>query len=437
MNHSETVLLAHLTDVTSLDVLAREGFMVEEVLAIIPTTLIRKITKWALDVYFEAQRTVGPSKDAIMETWADELEQAEIEIDTETETDSIMWAVEQLRAQHVTWKSQEFAVTLAKDITSADPMDRATVVQEKAYELYQLAQAISSRRGEMDMLDGMQDALRRYQERAATGHITRGMTFGMPLVDEHTFGIHPREVAVVAAGSGVGKSWFAIKVLLAEWEASRKASLWTLENPMEAVFDRMACMSASVSYARWQRGECKPDEIEAVEEMIVRISDSSNRPVVIHPRKGERTVISMMRKSTVDNSDSIIIDQLSHITPPKESRRHAPREQVSAIMYEMQETLGESQNPMSCMVLHQINREGKKESKSTGRYVMEHLAESSAIERAVDFIFTIYQSQDDWAINEAVLQMLKGRRVPVKMWRMAYDLSRGDIRAREEIPLVA
>ena len=433
MNHAERVLLSHLTDPDSLDILAREAFDTDGVQEINPTQLIRKITAWCLDQYFASARTVAPSKEAITETWAQQLEQAEIEIEDDTETDSISWAMDQLRAQYVAWKGQTFVTSFAKDVTTADPGDRVKVLQEKAYELYTLAQQVAPRRDEMELSTGLDAALRRYREREENGRKTMGMTFGMPMIDEHLFGIHPGEIAVLAAGSGVGKSWFGIKATLAEWDAGRKTALWTLENPLPTVFDRMACMKAKVDYERWQRGECNEGEMQRIEFWIEKIRESDHQPVVLHPRKGERNVVSMVRKSTVLGAKSLTIDQLSHVTPPKEARRHDRRQQISAIMYELQECLGEAQEPLSCLLLHQINREGKKESRSTGKYIMEHLAESSDIERAVDFILTVYQSEDDRVIGEAVLQTLKSRRVPPKSWRLAWRLGVGDIRVREEI----
>lgn len=437
MNHAETVLLSHLTEVESLDVLAREGFMVDSVREMIATELVRTLVRWSLDTYFASQRKLAPTLAAINETWSKELEQAEIVIDDDTETDSILWAIEQIRAQYTAWKSNEFVQEFAKDVNTAEPMHRASVVQDYAYRLHTFAQTLTSRRTEMDMQVGIEDSLTSYLARQEHGQQVRGMTFGMPEVDNHLFGVHPAEIAVVAAGSGVGKTWIAIKTSLAEWRAGRKTVLWTLENPLTTIFDRMACMGASVSYADWQRGTCEEEEVLAVVDLLDEIRDSQHKPVVIHPRKGERSAVAMVRKSLVLGAQSLTIDQLSHVTPPKDTRRHGRREQISGVMYELQESLQEGEDPLSCLLLHQINREGKKESRSTGRYIMEHLAESADIERAVDFIFTIYQSQDDWAVNEAVYQMLKGRRVPPKAWRLAWDLSRGDIRVREEISLAA
>ena len=57
-----------------------------------------------------------------------------------------------------------------------------------------------------------------------------GITFGLPEVDQHTLGIHPGELCVIAATSGGGKSWFAGLIVLEEFRRGRRCILFTLEN---------------------------------------------------------------------------------------------------------------------------------------------------------------------------------------------------------------
>jgi hypothetical protein len=88
-------------------------------------------------------------------------------------------------------------------------------------------------------------------------------------------------------------------------------------------------------------------------------------------------------------------------------------------------------------MLHQINRDGKKEAAKTGRYTMEHMAESSEVERSADFVFTVYQSEEDRVLQQAILDTLKFRRGPLKTWELAYRLDIGDIDARRELDRAA
>lgn len=206
LSHAEQVLLNHLTTVKSVEVLALEGFLNESVLEIIPTELVRDITGWTLRYFFQNGRQVAPSKEAIAETWQDELEKREIVVDDDVETDSIEWAIEQLRARYATWSSQEFVKKFATTVFTAGPDEKVEKIQAGAHDLYLVAQSLTSRHREQDAAEGFRDALERYEQRKGDGRTTYGMTFGLPLIDEHIHGVHPGELVTFAAGSGVGKA---------------------------------------------------------------------------------------------------------------------------------------------------------------------------------------------------------------------------------------
>jgi replicative DNA helicase len=433
VNHAEEVLLAHLSDVDSLDILAREGFLHASVREAIPTELVRTLLEWALDYYYDNGRKVAPTGDAIRETWADELEQAEVKLDTDTETDSIEWSIEWLRNNYASWRSQEFAKSLVTTVVKASPNERVLAIQEGAQELYRLSQALVSRRQEMEGLEGFEESIRQHDVRKENGHVTMGLTFGWPLVDQHTFGIHPGEIAVVAAGSAVGKSWIAGHATLQEWKSNRRAALFTLENDLPMTFDRLVCLAAHVSYEKWQRGEATEGDMQRVEFMRDKLKQYDKQPVILMPEPSESTVVAMVRKALAEGADSIIIDQLSHVNPGRSIRER--REQISVIMRDLKSLVRDAEIP--CLLLHQINREGKKEAVKSGRYTMEHMADSAEVERTADFVFTLYQSEEDRVVQRAVLDQLKYRRGPLKTWEMAYRLEIGDIAVRKELDRAA
>jgi replicative DNA helicase len=435
LNHAEEVLLAHLGDVDSLDYLAREGFLHDTVLEIIPTELVRVLLLWALDYYYTNGRKVAPTGDAIKETWATELEQAEITLDVDTETDSIEWAVEWLRNNYASWRAQEFAKSFVTSVVKADPTSRVLVIQEGARDLYRMSQALVSRRQEIDAWEGMTESIRQHDLRAEDGHTEMGLTFGWPLFDKHTFGIHPGELAVVAAGSGVGKSWIMGHATLEEWERNRRTVLITLENDLPMTCDRLVCMKARVNYERWQRGEADEGDRQRVDLVMQKMEAIENRPIIIMPERGERTVISMVRKALAEGAQSIIIDQLSHIDPGRNIRER--REQVSTIVRDLKALVNEGSEQLSCLLAHQVSREGKRNAAKSGRYVMEDLAETAEVERSADFVFTVYQSEEDRVLQQAILDTLKFRRGILKTWEMAYRLDIGDIAVRRELDRAA
>jgi replicative DNA helicase len=433
VNHEESVLYAHLTNEDSLDVLAREGFLSEVNREVIPSELGRVITAWALNYYYENGRKLAPTKEAILATWGSEMEKLKIVINDDIETDSIEWAIEELRSKYATWVSQKFVADFAKEITQALSPDKVSVIRENAGKLHAITQVLTSHRQEARADVGLQDAYGRMKQRAAQRFVLSGLTFGIPMIDLHTMGVHEGELATFAAFSGVGKSWFAAKTAYAEWDRGRQTIFVTLENDLDMTFDRMACMRARIPYERWQQGVVDDGQEDRVLASIEKIKNSAHAPVIVMPARGERTVASMVRKALSMGAESIIIDQLSFVERMARSRARERRDVFAENVNEIKALISEGREKIPALVLHQIKREGAKEGRKTGRYVMDDLAESSEIERTSDFVFSVIQSNEDFALNQAIFQILKGRRVPRKAWRMDWRLDVGDIRAIEEL----
>jgi DnaB-like helicase C terminal domain len=436
VNHAEEVLYAHLTEVDSLDVLAKERFSLESVQAVIPTELGRKLTGWALDYYFANGRKVAPTREAVYETWGDEMEKVEISLGDDTETDSVEWAIEQLRINYAVVQSQKFVKEFATKVLNADPTAKVTTIQEGAHELYVLSQSLISHHRESTADDGLEDALLRHEERATSGRVIQGLTLGLDPVDQHTHGIHDGELAILAAGSGVGKSWVGNSVTFNDWRRGRRAVLITLENDLDMTFDRMACAQARVDYERWQQGEARDDEQLRVKLLVEQLRESDHKPLVVMPERGDRTMMALVRKAVTMGGDSLIIDQLSFVEPGSSRRRQQGWEIIGDQMHELKSLINEGRERMPCLLLHQINRDGMAEAKKSGRHDMHHMAGAAEVERTGDHIWAIYQSADDAIVHQAKLQTLKGRRVKKKDWLLRLRLDVGLIKVISEVASV-
>jgi replicative DNA helicase len=431
-NVAEEAFYAHLTDPDSLDYIVREGFTLEVVRDVIPSEVGRRLAVWAIDYYFANGRKVAPSKEAIMAAWGDQLTPLEIEI-KEEETDSVQWAIDQMRNDYADYQAGQFATAFVKEVRQADGPDRAGVVLEYSQLLHMLSQSLISRKNEMDGLEGLDDALKRYEERASDGHKFDGICFGLPEIDNHTMGIHPGELCVVAATSGGGKSWLSIVVLLEEFKRGRKAMLFTLENDVEMTFDRIACVYCKVDYEKWQRGECDEGDVQRVKAFREEMQGSQNKPIIIQPDSSEATGAAMARRAVIEQCDSIIIDQLSHIEPVVGSKARQRNEIVAEIVKDLYKLINQSGTKIPLLLLHQINRKGREEARKIGRYLMDHLGEATQVENAADFVFAIYQSPDHEIAEQAEFQQLKGRRVkPIKGWEITWRPAVGDVRVRRE-----
>lgn len=434
MSLAEETLYNHITNVESLDFIADSGLAHEIGREVIPTEVGRKLVAWCLDEYFASHRTVAPSKAAIMETWGDRLEAVDITIDDEVECDSVQWAIGQLRVDYARWRSQELVKEIAQGTITADPDDVVEEVQKAARSFYLLSQSLISRRAECELGTGIENALIRYDRAVQVGQKVIGLTFGLDEIDQYYGGVRPGELAILAAFSGVGKSWMAAKALLAEWERGRKAVLFTLENDLDMTFDRLACMAASVSYTDWNNLEVPAGDRDRVSKWSEKIKASEHKPMVIMGQRGEVDPVSMVRKARLLSADSIIVDQLSHMDSMPGWRGIKHNENVAEKVRGLSQEIRGEYDALPCLLLHQINREGDKEAAKSGKLEMRALADSSEVEKSATFVYALFQSPQSELEGRAEWQTLKVRRGQFKKrWELIYRLERGDIRVHKEV----
>lgn len=434
MSLAEDTLYNHITNVDSLDFIADSVLGHPRGRQIIPTELGRTLVVWCLDQYFASHRMVAPSKAAIQETWGERLEAADIVIDDETETDSVQWAIEQLRADYARWRTEQLVKQIAQDVANADPHKRVEAVQAAGHEFYLLAQSLVSHKAEVELGAGIESAYLRYLRAVEAGEKVRGLTFGLKEIDEYYGGVRPGELAVVAAYSGVGKSWMAAKALLAEWERGRKSVLFTLENDLDMTTDRLACMAAKVSYTDWNNLTVPDADAERVAKWIEKIKGSDHQPVIIMGQSGEVDPVSLVRKARLLNADSMIVDQLSHVDPVPGLRTDSNTSMVSAKVKTLAQEIRGEYDAIPCLMMHQINHEGHKEAGKTGRYAMNAMADSSEVGKSATFAAALFQSPGAVTYGRIEFQSLKARRgQSLKIWELIWRLERGDIRVYQEI----
>jgi replicative DNA helicase len=433
MNHPESVLFAHLTSADSLDYLVKEGFTAEANREVIPTELARDVVGWVLEFYFKAGRTVAPTRDGILETWGEAMADRELKIEDEYETDSIEWAVAELRSQFATVQTQQFGIRLGNDVFNAAPPDKVAVVKHMAGELHALASQLTSHHQEVPLDIGLDEAWVQYQERATARNHVSGLTFGLDEIDHHTMGVKDGELAIFAGFAGSGKSWMSGKCALSEWRRGRQTVLITLENTVDMTIDRMACMMAGIAYEKWQRGTVDEGGLIRFHTMRQRIQETEHAPVVIQPDAGDRSPVALIHRARVCGAESVIIDQVSHVEAVQGSRSYKRNETVAEVIREFKSLISEGREKLPLLLLAQIKREGQANARKTGRYVMDDLAESSEIERTADFVFSVIRQITETNEDGALWQTLKARRVQPKDWEMTWRLGVGDLRVQREV----
>lgn len=199
---AERQLMQHLLDPGALAVIAEEGLID----IVLPTAEFRPVYQWSLGYYFDSNATQAPSLEAFEEEWTlDFFIDRDVDL-TEPPEDTVEWVIDTLKGSYVHLLGQQFTKELALSLSEASSSERVQVLSDAADALISTSMELARRSTQMDLREGMGERLRAYEQRKARGEITDGLLFGLPEVDDHTGGIHPGELGVLAAPAKMGKA---------------------------------------------------------------------------------------------------------------------------------------------------------------------------------------------------------------------------------------
>lgn len=421
----EATLIRQLPDLGAVEFLAREGLSLE----VIPTETLRPVYSWAMDYYTSSGK--APSVEVIKDRWGPLLADNELDIDTEPE-ESVEWAIDDLKSSYVRAKAGSFSRRLATDITAAAPEDRVTVLSEMAAELSALSLDLQPRSSAVDMRASADRILTNYDEAAANQGRVEGLAIGLDQVDAYMGGIHPGEIAVFAAPAKMGKSWFLDRIALKHWEGEGQPALFTLENSIEMTEMRIACMATNVSIMELQRGTLSSEDYERLRWWVNDVlRPAPNALRIFNPDTVNRNPHSVVQAARASGCDSIVLDQLTFMETSRRGKREQSRAyELSDIMRDLRGLVSTGRHPLPLAAAHQIKREGIKAAEKTGRLQMTDMADSSEVERAVDFAFGLYASEDDREVHRMQLQGLAARRVPTETFDLLWNIEVGIVACR-------
>lgn len=433
-NPVEQDFLRHLTDIDSMEVITVEGLDPE----VLPTSDFRPLYEYALRFYFESEKTQAVSLKALEtyqvsagRTFKDILDDHEVDIEADPEL-PIRDVLEKLRSQYAYGEAFDWARGFATEVAEAADPERIKVISEGATALMRIGQRLTSRRFHLDGASGVTEALASYEARLKADNNRVGMSLGLKELDEHTFYVHPGEVAIFGAYAKVGKSNWSLRCLLDDWRRGRNVVLFSLENPIDMTYDRMVCHAVSVDSQKFQAGACDKGEIQRISDFIEQVRDTLNKIHVVSPPKGQRTVEYMLRQAMILDADSVIIDQLTHIEHPNPRGSRPRHEVVRDIMQDLHLLASTGPVALPIVCFHQISRDGKKAADKRGYHLLDDFAESSEVERSASICCTLYQNIEDRIVHEALLQIVAARRVDLKAWDVNWVPSMGYAKARNE-----
>lgn len=416
---AEDAIYAGLTDITELEQIAVIGLPLE----ILPTKQMHAVVKWSLDYYYESGRRQAPTREHLLDNWGDALEEGDVTLVSEDEErDTISSAIQSLKGRFADSEFQTFIKAAATEMASAPITEKVPTLTQVTNLLFGITSGLQDRSNTIEGYAGITGSLDSYLARAAAERTMYGMGTGWPQIDEHMGGIRDGELCVVGAGPKVGKSYLLCLWALREWLRGRRTVLYTLENSVEMTYDRIVCIASGVSSREYQRGKLSEEALARVVKFIEEHGERLRQTLrVISPPRGARTPEMIVRDALNYGSESVLVDQLTHVEHPDPGRK--PRHEIfNENVHEFKYLISTGQEKIPLVLAHQINREGVKAAEKIGHLEMHHLAESAGIERAADWVLGLYQSQMDREARMTLLQIMASRREDTQAWSLYWDL---------------
>ncbi len=226
------------------------------------------------------------------------------------------------------------------------------------------------------------------RQKALAGSELVGLDTGFRFLNDCTKGLKPGELIIIAARPGMGKTAFALNLMMKTLQSGKGVVFFSLEMPSVQLMYRILSalssiplsdiMSAKLSDDDWTRFN---DACDAVLNMPLFVYDSGY--VNIHQ---VRTQLRKL-KSADANIELCVIDYIGLMTSTSNySERHL---QIAEISRGLKLLARELNIPI--IALSQLNR--SLEARSNKRPMLSDLRESGAIEQDADIILFVYRDE--------------------------------------------
>ena len=255
------------------------------------------------------------------------------------------------------------------------------------------------------------DVFDHLQELSLAGTDVPGMPTGFIDLDRTLTGLHPTELVLLAARPGMGKTSFALNILLHAGKFSGKSVVFfSLEMSREQLAQRLISSEAFLDNKKLMTGKLNADDWDKVTLASSALSHTS----IFIDDNPSLTVADMNAECRrVENLGLVIIDYLQLMQASGTGRSYAGenRQQVVAdISRALKIMAKELRVPVLC--LSQLSRAN--ESRSDKRPMLSDLRESGAIEQDADVVMFLYRddyyNKDSDKRNQAECIIAKNRR---------------------------
>ena len=235
------------------------------------------------------------------------------------------------------------------------------------------------------------DVLDRLEERSRSDSAVPGLSTGLPDVDSAISGLNNSDLILLAARPGMGKTSFALNVLLQVGKFSGKTAVFfSLEMSREQLAMRLISNEAFVDNKKLVTGRLTDEDWDKVALAAAALG----RAKILIDDNPSLSVADMNAKCRrVEDLGLVVIDylQLMQSAGGKQRYSNENRQQVVSDISRALKIMAKELNvPVVC--LSQLSR--GPESRSDKRPMLSDLRESGAIEQDADIVMFLYR--DDY-----------------------------------------
>jgi len=214
---------------------------------------------------------------------------------------------------------------------------------------------------------------------------------GYAKLDDYTNGFKPGELVVLAARPAMGKTAFALNILLnAALKHGKSVAFFSLEMGAEQIVDRLLSAVSEIHMSRMQKGQLNESDFAELGEAMEKLGESS---IFVDDQGGATIPMlkSKLRKIKIERGslDMVIIDYLQLMSGAGSKFAGNRVQEISEISRGLKVLARELKIPI--IALSQLSR--NVEARVDKKPQLSDLRESGAIEQDADSVIMLYRDE--------------------------------------------
>ncbi|QGJ94934.1 RecA-like DNA recombinase [Gordonia phage Stormageddon] len=327
--------------------------------------------------------------------------------------ESLTWLVGKLQDRYRANQVQE-VLRAAAQMSVEDPEGALAEMYNSSH---RIRETVLPRQDRVVVHETIESRRDRYLQRSH--EVIGGATLGLREVDEHTGGVLPGEVAIVAAYTKTGKSFMLVNAAVEAAKQGWVPYIATLEQNIPEFEDRIDAFYSGVGYGDLTHGRLSPEALRQLYEAQDRMRDENHLIHLERPGRGDRTVVNLVNRARQVGANYLVIDQLSWMDA--KSRHRDRRDRYEELIYDLKEEVSRaSAGEIPCFMAVQYNRQAVSTKGETGG--LHNIANSADIEQTVDIAYGLHRTEEMRANNAMVLKTLGSRRGDIRNWLLGWYL---------------